>query len=113
MFGSLPRLYASHPIVVEPFGLSAPNHVYYTMARTVKRTHNNRLSVKYAEANRVRLLLLSEDIQTLSKRDVHTLLKILDDVYPVREHKPGLAWQPLLIGIGIGLILVIAMALVL
>jgi hypothetical protein len=83
------------------------------MARTIKRPTNNRLRVKYAEANRVRLLLLSENVQTLSKRDVQTLLRILDDVYPTRTRKPGLVWQPLLLGIGIGLILVIAMALVL
>ena len=83
------------------------------MARTVKRTRKNHLKVKYAEANRVRLLLLSEDVQTLSKRDVQTLVKILDDVYPGRVHKSRSAWQPLLIGIGIGLILIIGIALVL
>ena len=83
------------------------------MARTVKRTRKNQLKVKYAEANRVRLLLLSEDVQTLSKRDVQTLVKILDDVYPGRERKSRSAWQPLLIGIGIGLILIIGIALVL
>jgi hypothetical protein len=71
--------------------------------------------VKYAEANRVRSLLLSEDVQTLGKRDVQTLLKILDDVYPTRrrERKSRQIWQPLLIGIGIGLILVIGLAVML
>ena len=83
------------------------------MARRVKATPKNCLRIKYAEANRVRLLLLSEDVQTLSKRDVQTLLKILDDVYPGRQRKPGLVWQPLLIGIVIGLLLVIGMALLL
>lgn len=83
------------------------------MARTVRRTRKNHLKVNYAEANRVRLLLLSEDVQTLSKRDVQTLVKILDDVYPGRERKSHSAWQPLLIGIGIGLILIIGIALVL
>jgi len=83
------------------------------MAQKVKNTNKNRLKVKYAEANRVRLLLLSEDVQTLSKRDVQTLLKILEDVYPVRKRKPRLVWQPLLIGIGLGLILMIGIALIL
>jgi hypothetical protein len=68
--------------------------------------------VNAAEANRVRGLLLSEDVQMLHKRDIQTLLKILDDVYPARyaaRQRKRSAWQPLLIGIGIGLLLVMAL----
>ncbi len=71
---------------------------------------NSGLKVKYAEADRVRSLLLSQDVQVLSKRDIQTLLNILDDVYPVRERKSHQIWKPLLIGVGIGLILVIGVA---
>lgn len=73
-----------------------------------RSTHSNspRLRVKYAEANRVRKLLRSEEVQMLTTRDVRTLLKILDDVYPVRSHRRSV-WQPLLTGIAIGLLLLI------
>jgi hypothetical protein len=83
------------------------------MARTTTRSRRRatpRLRVKTAEANRVRQLLLSEDVQMLHKRDIQTLLKILDDIYPVRyapRQRQKSAWQPLLIGMGIGLLLVI------
>ena len=83
------------------------------MTKNAKKPRNPRLRVRYAEANRVRSLLLSEDVQMLSKRDVQTLLKILDDVYPVQKHPSQLSvWQPLLIGIGIGLLLMLGIALV-
>jgi hypothetical protein len=83
------------------------------MTKNTKKPRNHRLRVRYAEANRVRSLLLSEDVQMLSKRDVQTLLRILDDVYPVRKYPTQLsAWQPLLIGIGIGLLLMLGIALV-
>jgi hypothetical protein len=84
------------------------------MTQKAKSPHKNRLRVKYAEANRIRSLLLSEDVQMLSKRDVQTLLKILDDAYPVRKRQPqSSVWQPLLIGIGIGLLLMLGIVLVL
>ena len=83
------------------------------MTKNAKKPHKPRLRVRYAEANRVRSLLLSEDVQMLSKRDVQTLLKILDDVYPVQKLQPQSSmWQPLLIGIGIGLLLMLGIALV-
>jgi len=81
------------------------------MARKAKKTKRTRLSVNSAEANRVRSLLISEHVRTLRKRDVQTLLQILDDTYPDQKRKPRLVWQPLLVGIGIGLVLVISMAL--
>jgi hypothetical protein len=81
------------------------------MAKKVKKRNKHRPRVKYAEANRVRSLLLSEKVQTLSKRDVQTLIQILDDVYPAQQRRPRLVWQPILIGIGIGIILIIGMAL--
>ena len=81
------------------------------MATTkIRRRATPRLRVKTAEANHVRDLLLSEDVQMLHKRDIHTLLKILDDVYPVRQRQRPQhqsMWKPLLIGMGIGLLLVI------
>ncbi len=83
------------------------------MTKRAKKMNNNHLRVKYAEADRVRELLLATDVHTLSKRDVQILLQILNDVYPVRKRKSRFLWQPLLIGIGIGLILVIGMALML
>lgn len=80
------------------------------MAQKTKKSQQNRLHVSYAEANRVRSLLLSSDVEMLSKRDVQTLIKILNDVYPIRQQKAPLMWQPLFIGIGIGLLLVIGIA---
>jgi hypothetical protein len=83
------------------------------MIQNAKKPRKPQLRVRYAEANRVRSLLLSEDVQMLSKRDVQTLLKILDDVYPIRRRSSQLSvWQPLLIGIGIGLLLMLGIALV-
>ena len=76
---------------------------------TTRRRATPRLRVKIAEANRMRRLLLSKDVQMLHTRDIQTLLKILDDVYPVRytpRHRQQPVWQPLLIGMGIGLLLV-------
>jgi hypothetical protein len=81
------------------------------MARKTKKTKKNRLSVKYAEAHRVRSLLLSEHVHKLGRRDVQTLLNILNDVYPTHKRKSRLLWQPLLVGVGIGLIIVIGMTL--
>ena len=81
------------------------------MATTrTRRRATPRLRVKAAEANRVRGLLLSEDVQMLHKRDIQTLLKILDDVYPARyasRYRRKSAWRPLLLGIGIGLLLIL------
>lgn len=81
------------------------------MTRTVQRTRQ-KLRVPYAEAHRVRTLLVSSEVESLSNRDVTTLIKILNDVYPQRQSasRPFL-WQPLLMGIGIGLLLVIGIAL--
>lgn len=84
------------------------------MIKNAKKPRKNGLRVKYAEADRVRSLLLSEDVQMLNKRDVQTLLRILEDVYPDRKRQPqSSVWQPLLIGIGIGLLLMLGIALVL
>lgn len=81
--------------------------------KTATTSRKNLSRVPYSEANRVRSLLLSSDVEMLSRRDIQTLLKILNEVYPVRERKPALLWQPLLIGIGIGLLLVISIAVIL
>lgn len=73
----------------------------------------NRLRISFAEANRVRSLLLSPEVETLSKRDIQTLLVILNDVYPVRRSASTVIWQPFVLGSGIGLLLVIGVALLL
>ncbi len=83
------------------------------MAKKAKQLNERHLKVKYTEANRLRSILLSEETQTLSKRDVQTLLRILDDVYPVQDRKPHLDWKPLLVGIGIGIILVLGLTIIL
>lgn len=69
------------------------------------------LHVSYAEANRLRHLLLAEDVEVLSKKDVRTLLSILDDVYPapIRAHSSLVA--PIFAGIGIGFAIVLIVAL--
>ena len=84
------------------------------MAKTTQRSRKHAFRVSYAEANRLRSRLLSADVETLSRRDVYTMIKILNDMYPVRQTKfsPS-TWQPLLIGMGIGLLLVICTALLL
>jgi len=79
-----------------------------------QRTHQTRqpaLRVSYAEAQRVRNLLLSSDVEMLSKRDVTTIINILNDVYPQKQ-PPSLSvrWHPLLVGMGIGVLLVIGIA---
>jgi hypothetical protein len=89
--------------------------------RRPQRTRSNRptaprqqpaLRVSYAEAQRVRTLLLSSEAETLSKRDVAAILTIIDDVYPSRPPASRtIRWHPLLVGIGIGLVLVIGIAL--
>lgn len=80
------------------------------MARCNTR-HQLKLRVSRGEANRLRRMLRSEDQQTLSSRDVRALLKILDDVYPVKKQTaPTNIKQPLLLGIGIGIILVLGVA---
>jgi len=84
------------------------------MAKTTNKTRKtptSRLRVNAAEAKRVRQLLLSEDVQMLHTRDIQTLLKILDDVYPVRyaPRRRQSVWKPLLVGMGIGLLLIIAL----
>jgi hypothetical protein len=78
------------------------------MPRRAKKTDNRRLKVNYAEANRVRSMLLSEHVEMLNRRDVQTLVHILDDVYPVRRKSHSLM-QPLLIGVGLGILLLISM----
>lgn len=84
------------------------------MAKTTQRTQRTRpsdLRVSYTEAHRVRNLLLASDVETLSKRDVATIITILNDVYPPKQSAPGsIHWHPLLVGIGIGLLLVIGIA---
>lgn len=70
------------------------------------------LRIPYADADRVRQHLLSEDVQELSRQDVRTLLKILDDVYPTSSRASTPIWLPLLIGIGIGLLLILGLFIV-
>jgi len=82
------------------------------MAKIRKATNTSRLRVNYAEAQRVRLLLLSEDVEKLNKRDVQTLLKILEDVYPTRKRKSLRDWRPFLIGVGIGIILILMLTII-
>jgi hypothetical protein len=80
------------------------------MAKTTQRT--GKLRVPYAEAQRVRRLLLSSEVESLSNRDVTTIVKILNDVYPQKSSiSTPVFWQPLLVGVGIGLLLVIGIAL--
>ena len=82
------------------------------MAKTTQRTRYPALRVSYAEAQRVRNLLLSSDVETLSKRDVTTIITILNDVYPPKPStSSSIRWHPLLVGMGIGLLLVIGIAL--
>lgn len=82
------------------------------MAKTTRQTRKPALRVSYAEAQRVRTLLVSSDIDTLSKRDVATIVKILNDVYPQKPPtSTSILWQPLFVGFGIGLLLVIGIAL--
>jgi hypothetical protein len=84
------------------------------MAKTTHRPRTHSARVSYAEAHRLRTMLLSADVDTLSRRDVHTMIKILNDIYPVRQtHSSAFMWQPLLVGVGIGLFLVICFALLL
>jgi len=79
--------------------------------RTPTRTPNTHLRVRYTDADRVRLRLRSGDTQTLNTHDVHTLLTILDDVYPVKKRKPRSGWLPVFIGIGIGFLVAVSVAL--
>jgi hypothetical protein len=80
------------------------------MAKTTQRT--GKLRVSYAEAQRVRRLLLSSEVESLSNRDVATIVRILNDVYPQKSSiSTPVFWQPLLVGVGIGLLLVIGIAL--
>lgn len=86
------------------------------MAATRRKRHttqpaSRRLRVSYAEAQRVRQRLLSADVETLSKRDVSTLLTILHDVYPPKSSEAGVARRhPMLLGMGIGLLLILGIA---
>jgi hypothetical protein len=68
------------------------------------------LHVSYAEANRLRHLLLAEDVEILGKKDVRTLLLILNDVYPAPIRAQSSLVAPIFAGIGIGIIIVLAMA---
>jgi hypothetical protein len=79
-------------------------------ARTSKTAPASRLRVSYTEAHRVRLLLLSDDVEKLNARDVQTILKIIDDVYPMRTHRFFRNWQPFLVGIGIGILLILGLS---
>lgn len=78
------------------------------MARRTKPKSHKRLSVNHTEAHRVRSLLLSEHVHKLNKRDVQTLVQILDEVYPIQRRQSRIVWQPLLVGVGIGLIIVLS-----
>jgi len=88
-----------------------------TRRRTSTTPSGSRLRVSFADADRVRRHLLSEYVEVLNTRDIRTMLKILNDVYPTREMRsrqnsgrpsqPASLWQPFLLGIGIGLVLLV------
>lgn len=80
------------------------------MLTKTNRALHSRLRVPYPEANRVRSMLLSSDVETLTRRDIQTLLTILNDVYPVRKSGAPVLWHPLLLGAGIGFLVVIGIA---
>jgi hypothetical protein len=88
-----------------------------TRRRTSSKTSRQRLRVSFADADRVRRHLLSEQVEVLNTRDIRTMLKILNDIYPTREMRSQASssrssassslWQPFLLGIGIGLVLLV------
>jgi len=71
--------------------------------------------VPFSDAERVRRHLLSESVQVLPVKDIRTMLRILNDVYPVGRSRsttsvvasPSSRWQPFLWGVGIGLVLLV------
>lgn len=85
--------------------------------RTSSKTSRQRLRVSFSDADRVRRHLLSEQVEVLNTRDIRTMLKILNDVYPTHETRSqtpsprssgsSSLWQPFLLGIGIGLVLLV------
>lgn len=88
-----------------------------TGRRTASKTSRQRLRVSFSDADRVRRHLLSEQVEVLNTKDIRTMLKILNDVYPTRRTRSQASrsrssessslWQPFLLGIGIGLVLLI------
>jgi hypothetical protein len=83
------------------------------MLTKTNRALSSRLRVSYPEAQRVRSILLSSDVETLTRRDIQTLLTIVNDVYPMRKPGTPMLWQPLLFGAGIGLLVVLGIAVIL
>ncbi len=85
--------------------------------RTASKTSKPRTRVSQADAERVRRHLLSEQVQVLPVKDIRTMLRILNDVYPANRSRsrstlsvaasPSSRWQPFLWGIGIGLVLLV------
>jgi hypothetical protein len=85
-----------------------------TRRRTSPKTSRQRLRVSFADADRVRRHLLSEQVEVLTTRDIRTMLKILNDVYPARKMRSqanstrsSSLWPSFLLGIGIGLVLLL------
>ncbi len=68
----------------------------------MQRSERPQLRISYREADRIRLCLISAQ-DVLGSREVSTLIKILDEVYPRRRDRQTSYWGPLLLGIGIGL----------
>lgn len=63
-----------------------------------------RLRVPAAEADRLRSLLLSDEVGLIGSQDIRKLVTVLEDVYPAQRRRHAY-WQPLLMGIGIGLMI--------
>ncbi len=88
-----------------------------TKTRQRKSSPKPRTRVPFADAERVRRHLLSENVQVLPVKDIRTMLRILNDVYPANRSRsrstlsvaasPSSRWQPFLWGIGIGLVLLV------
>lgn len=70
-----------------------------------------RLRVSAAEAHRLRTMLLSDEVGLIGSQDIHKLVTILEDVYPVPYPRRA-PWKFLLLGVGLGLILLAAIMLV-
>ncbi len=85
-----------------------------------KSSPKPRTRVPFADAERVRRHLLSENVQVLPVKDIRTMLRILNDIYPAsgspatrsRSTTSVVAaspsrWQPFLLGVGIGFVLLV------
>lgn len=79
--------------------------------RTLRQGTPCRLRVPATEAQRLRSLLLSDEVGLIGSQDIRKLVTILEDVYPVQRQRHS-HWQPLLMGMGIGLMIIIGILLV-